>query len=124
MAFSIEARVPFLDHRLVEAALLLPDRLKAAGDERKIALRQAVTGIVPQPVLDRRDKVAFQTPSATRSLGAGDWGAATEATRLGYTAPGATERALAGLRDGRITSRTVWRLLNLELWLRGLSRLP
>ena len=63
MAFSIEARVPFLDHRLAEAALLLPDRLKIAGRyNRKIVLREAMRGIVPDSILARRDKVAFQPP--------------------------------------------------------------
>lgn len=123
MAFSIEARVPFLDHRLVEAALLLPDRLKAARGERKIALRRAVAGIVPQMILDRRDKVAFQTPERDWILGARGWGGAgeAEAIRLGFITTSATSDALAALASGRASSRQVWRLLCLQQWLATLT---
>lgn len=62
MAHSIEARVPFLDHRLVEFALRLGDRWKIVGGDTKSVLRRAMDGILPDLVRDRRDKLGFATP--------------------------------------------------------------
>jgi asparagine synthase (glutamine-hydrolysing) len=123
MAYSIEARVPFLDHRLVEASLLLPDRLKVDGPrERKIVLRRAMSGIVPEEVLDRRDKVAFQSPERRWLLEAeGTWrhlAATSRAASAGFVAPGAIPEAIDRLRAGSGGTALLWRMLNLEMWLR------
>jgi asparagine synthase (glutamine-hydrolysing) len=59
MAFSIECRVPFLDHRLVEFAFALDDEDKIRNGESKYILRQSMEGIVPQTILARRDKQTF-----------------------------------------------------------------
>jgi asparagine synthase (glutamine-hydrolysing) len=64
MAHSQELRVPFLDHELVELALALPDRLKRRGAAGKIALRRAMAGVVPAPILERRTK-GFPTPTSS-----------------------------------------------------------
>ncbi|HEU5079605.1 MAG TPA: asparagine synthase (glutamine-hydrolyzing) [Opitutaceae bacterium] len=61
MAFSIEARVPFLDYRLVEFCVNLPDQTKLSGGITKRVLREAMRGIVPDTVLNRRDKMGFVT---------------------------------------------------------------
>lgn len=61
MAFSVEARVPFLDYRLVELSLGLPDSDKVGGGVSKAVLRRAMRGTVPDTVLDRRDKMGFVT---------------------------------------------------------------
>lgn len=61
MAFSIEARVPFLDYRLVEYIFSLPDEYKIRSGLRKYMLRKAMRGIVPDMILDRRDKIGFAT---------------------------------------------------------------
>jgi asparagine synthase (glutamine-hydrolysing) len=59
MAHSLEVRVPFLDHRLVEFAALVPDHLKVGPRlDTKVVLRQAATGLVPDFVLER-PKVGF-----------------------------------------------------------------
>jgi asparagine synthase (glutamine-hydrolysing) len=59
MAFSIECRVPFLDHRLVEFAFALDDEDKIKCGQSKYILRQSMEGIVPQAILSRRDKQPF-----------------------------------------------------------------
>jgi asparagine synthase (glutamine-hydrolysing) len=59
MAFSIECRVPFLDHRLVEFAFALDDEDKIQGGQSKYILRQAMESIVPKAILTRRDKQPF-----------------------------------------------------------------
>jgi|CXWL01.1.fsa_nt_gi asparagine synthase (glutamine-hydrolysing) len=62
MAHGIEARVPFLDHRLVEFALRLGHQHKIVGGDTKRVLRRAMADILPTPVLQRRDKLGFATP--------------------------------------------------------------
>jgi asparagine synthase (glutamine-hydrolysing) len=62
MAFSIEARVPLLDHKLVEYGVSLPDRLKVRRGWSKYAVRQAVRGIIPERVRLRRSKLGFPAP--------------------------------------------------------------
>jgi asparagine synthase (glutamine-hydrolysing) len=62
MAHSIEARVPFLDHRLVEFSLALGSDHKIVGADTKRVLRRAMTGILPEKVVTRRDKLGFATP--------------------------------------------------------------
>jgi len=62
MAHSIESRAPFLDFRLVEFTLGLPDALKLAGGTTKVVLRQAMADVLPAKVAARRDKMGFVTP--------------------------------------------------------------
>jgi asparagine synthase (glutamine-hydrolysing) len=59
MAFSVESRTPFMDYRVLEFTLGLPERLVYRNNERKYILRQAFKGKVPQAVLDRQDKMGF-----------------------------------------------------------------
>jgi asparagine synthase (glutamine-hydrolysing) len=61
MAHSIEARVPFLDYRVVEYCLSIDDFDKVGGGIPKKVLRTAMRGVVPDLVLDRRDKMGFVT---------------------------------------------------------------
>lgn len=69
MAHSVESRVPYLDHRLVEFALGLPDDYKLAGGVTKRVLRAAMTGILPERIRTRVDKIAFATSEARWLLG-------------------------------------------------------
>ena len=59
MAFSIEARVPLLDHNLVEYGLSLPDHQKIQGGFSKFAVREATHGLMPEQVRLRRTKLGF-----------------------------------------------------------------
>lgn len=68
MAFSIESRVPFLDHRLVDFCFSLPNSHKVHHGETKRVLRAGMRGIVPDEVLDRKDKTGFVTPGHIRWL--------------------------------------------------------
>jgi asparagine synthase (glutamine-hydrolysing) len=61
MAHSLEARAPFLDYELVAYALSLPQHSKIAGNVTKRVLKQAVTGILPDAVVNRR-KQGFRVP--------------------------------------------------------------
>lgn len=62
MAFAVESRVPFLDHRLVEFCLSLPDRYKIRNGKRKYILREALKAEFPGLIYRRYDKLAFATP--------------------------------------------------------------
>jgi asparagine synthase (glutamine-hydrolysing) len=61
MAHSVEARSPFLDHRLLEFAASLPGDLKLSGGSSKRVLKAAMRGIVPDAILDR-PKMGFGVP--------------------------------------------------------------
>lgn len=62
MAFSIESRVPFLDHRVVDFSLALGDNLKINKGVRKFILREAFKDLLPKEVYNRHDKYGFPTP--------------------------------------------------------------
>jgi asparagine synthase (glutamine-hydrolysing) len=63
MSASVESRVPFLDRNLVEFSLSLPENfLISDSGESKSVFRAAMRDIVPDSILDRRDKIGFETP--------------------------------------------------------------
>ena len=62
MHFSIESRVPFLDHRLVEATLSTPSEQKIHKGETKHLLRKALEDILPEKIANRKDKKGFSNP--------------------------------------------------------------
>ncbi|MEO8541815.1 MAG: asparagine synthase (glutamine-hydrolyzing), partial [bacterium] len=62
MAFGREVRLPFLDHRLVEFCFGLPPDLLLSGATTKVILRESMRGIVPDRILDRKDKLAYAPP--------------------------------------------------------------
>jgi asparagine synthase (glutamine-hydrolysing) len=61
MACSLEARSPFLDHRVIEFCAALPAAVKTDGYARKIVLRKAFRGLLPDAILDR-PKQGFSIP--------------------------------------------------------------
>jgi asparagine synthase (glutamine-hydrolysing) len=63
MAFSIESRVPFLFHPLIEYLFRLPMSTKINGRWTKYVLRQAMKGVLPEKVRMRRSKMGFPAPS-------------------------------------------------------------
>ena len=135
MSASVESRVPFLDHTLVEFASRLPDRLKLRGLTTKWILREAMRGILPEGIL-RRSKMGFPVPFA-HWMRAG-WNAAAEDVLLdrrtrqrGLMKTDAVAELLRDHRDGRRNGGdAIWALLNLELWYRtfidgsGVQTLP
>jgi asparagine synthase (glutamine-hydrolysing) len=68
MAFSIESRVPFLDHRLVETAFTLPVEYKINNGYTKWILRQAMKDMLPEKIYRRKDKIGFVTPGEIKWL--------------------------------------------------------
>jgi len=122
MAHGIEARVPFLDHRLVEFAIGLGDRHKIVGGDTKRVLRRAMSGILPEKIRQRRDKLGFSTPEET-------WfrGPLREAVRGGVEQtlerypgllnPHGVRAHVADMIEGRRpVDFSLWRIINLGIW--------
>lgn len=61
MGVSLEARVPFLDHKLIELALSIPESVKTKNNTLKYILKKAVRGIIPDEIIDRK-KQGFNAP--------------------------------------------------------------
>ena len=124
MAHSLEARVPLLDHRLVELAFSLPgDELIHRG-ETKSVLRRALGDLLPAAVSGRRDKLGFVTPEARFLRGplgelAADIFGSQSFTQRGFVdAVAGRKRLERHRRNDRDAGFELWRALNLELWAR------
>jgi asparagine synthase (glutamine-hydrolysing) len=123
MAASIESRVPFLDHKLVEFAAQLPDSWKLSGWNTKRILREAMKGLLPDSILER-PKMGFPVPFSAWTRGA--WNAVARDVLLdrrsrerGIIDPGAVDRLIRDHANGTIDGGDrIWSLLNLELWYR------
>jgi len=68
MAHSVESRVPFLDHRLVQLAFSLPSSYKIKPPIGKYVHREAMKDIIPAEIYNRKDKAIFSTPFYSRWL--------------------------------------------------------
>jgi asparagine synthase (glutamine-hydrolysing) len=124
MAHSIEARVPFLDHRLVELAYSLDGAELLARGQTKAVLRRALADLLPPQVRDRKDKLGFVTPEGRFMREAlGDLAAETFASRefreRGLVSAEAASERLRRHRSGDVAAgMELWRALNVELWAR------
>jgi asparagine synthase (glutamine-hydrolysing) len=126
MAFGLEARVPFLDHDLVELAAACPPELKLAEGGKGV-LKRAARGIVPDEVIDR-PKGYFPVPGVRHLEGAlleriHDALTCTAARDRGLFRPEAIARLLADPNTERTTlgSNVTWQLGLLELWLQDVA---
>lgn len=122
MACSLETRVPFLDHRVVEMAWRLPLHMKMRGNTGKWALRQVLYKHVPKELIER-PKVGFAIPVGHWLRGTlREWAEAllTE-TRLeseGYLQPGPIRRVWQEhLRGQRDHTAKLWSVLMFQAWL-------
>jgi asparagine synthase (glutamine-hydrolysing) len=121
MAASVELRLPFLDHDLVEFAMSLPDEYKLQRGDGKVILKDVLKEILPPEIL-HRPKRGFVTPT-TRWF-RGELFRPTQdilldpgALARGYFRPGYVERILTRHRSGREDlGRRILSLLILELW--------
>ena len=135
MATSIESRVPFLDHKLVEFAATLPDAWKLSGFTTKRILRESMKGLLPESILNR-PKMGFPVPFAGWTRGA--WNGVARDVLLdrrsrerGLIDPVAVESLVRDHAAGRTEGGDrIWSLMNLELWHRtfidgdGVQTLP
>ena len=121
MACSIESRVPFLDHPLVEFAARVPAHLKIRDGKGKYILRKAVESLLPQSTLTRK-KMGFPTPIK-------NWLLDPRANALyrklqepngfiaSYLDMGRVNGMIVSHRNRTIDATDrIWRLLNLQYW--------
>ena len=123
MAASIESRVPFLDHPLVEFVARAPRRLKLRGLTTKWILRRAMAGVLPPEILTRK-KMGFPVPvgSWLRGPYAGlldEYVLGERARARGLFVQSEVRSLVDRHRDGGENhSERLWALLTLELWQR------
>jgi asparagine synthase (glutamine-hydrolysing) len=129
MAFSIESRTPFLDHRLVELCFSLPYTDKISGGWTKSLLRRALADDVPREILERRRKLGFSSPTTTWLLREDNWRAVREllldprTLGRGILDRRRLERVLDAYERGPALYRAhrtgrIWTWSTLELWFR------
>ncbi|MDO8307741.1 MAG: asparagine synthase (glutamine-hydrolyzing) [Actinomycetota bacterium] len=118
MRFSVESRVPFLDRSLVEFVLSFPEHwLVDEAGTSKAVLRHAMRGLVPDAVLDRRDKIGFAGDAswvdAQRGVLAEQIAAAPD---IGFLDKRALLRGAFGPAVNRVAPDQLWRVFNLYRW--------
>lgn len=122
MAYSIESRVPFLTPQIAEFAYSLPEEYHVAPDgTTKALLKAAMRGLVPDVILDRRDKIGFATPEGQWLRTLQPWVeevlGSDAARRIPVFRNDRLHREWARVLDGRARFDTrIWRWLNLIRW--------
>jgi asparagine synthase (glutamine-hydrolysing) len=125
MAFSIEARVPLLDHKLVEYGMSLPDHLKVRNGWSKFAIREAMRDLMPESVRLRKSKLGFAAPDRIwlsqdlRKLMTDLIGGDLRCQK--YVDPVALRRWYASAKADSANTESylgLFRILSLEMWMR------
>jgi asparagine synthase (glutamine-hydrolysing) len=122
MAHSVEARPPLLDHRLVEFAATIPARFRLRGGTTKYLLKQAMRGILPDEIIDRK-KQGFAVPLAKWFRGplagfARDVLLSDSCRRRGVLNTDYIEQLLRLHQRGRNLDLQLWTTLSFEMWCR------
>jgi len=126
MASSIEARLPFLDYRIVEFAFSLDNSLKIRNGTTKYVLRKAMHNFLPGKILQDNRKLPFSGPERfwlTGSLKDTLVSSFLTSTPLvgDYLNNGALREKISGYISGEsptTNDRQIWRIFNTEMWLR------
>jgi asparagine synthase (glutamine-hydrolysing) len=118
MAHSLESRVPFLDHPLVEFAATVPADMKFKGGNMKHLLKQVFAQKLPNEIISRRDKMGFPVPlKEWFEHDLKDFAMDTFSTMAAKHRPYINSKALLGnLGQEARFSRKTWGLLSMELW--------
>jgi asparagine synthase (glutamine-hydrolysing) len=128
MANSLEGRIPFLDHTLVERVWQMPTRIRMRGDTGKWVLRQILSKYVPSELFDR-PKVGFALPlDSWLRGGLRDWAEhLLDPRRLrdeGYLDADLVQSTWKAHLEGRLNlQHRLWNVLVLQAWLEGQDRL-
>jgi len=122
MAASIESRVPFLDHKLVEFTASLPERLKLRGWTTKYILRQSMKGVLPEAILTR-SKMGFPVPIGAWFRGPyssliGEYVLSSRALERGIFEPDFIRGLVKRHEAGENHDERLWALVNFEMWQR------
>jgi len=122
MAASIESRVPFLDHKLVEFTARMPRRMKLRGGTTKWILREAMKGILPAEILDR-PKMGFPVPVGNWFRGpfkhvVDEYVLGSRARARGIFDEEFVRSLVARHNGGENHDERIWSLVNFEIWQR------
>jgi asparagine synthase (glutamine-hydrolysing) len=122
MAASIESRVPFLDHKLVEYTARLPERMKLRGWTTKYILRESMKNVLPEQILSRR-KMGFPVPVGAWFRGQfqtviDEYVLGARALGRGLFDEGFVRRLVERHRNGENHAERLWALVNFEMWQR------
>ena len=123
MATSVESRVPFLDHKLVEFTSGLPERLKLRGWTTKYVLRESMKGLLPDTILSR-PKMGFPVPIGAWFRGAyssviDEYVLSDRALSRGiFSAEFVRSLVARHQTSGENHSERLWALVNFEIWQR------
>ena len=120
MAASIESRVPFLDHKLVELTARMPRDMKLRGGTTKWILREAMRGILPAPIIDR-PKMGFPVPVGGWFRGAykdiiDEYVLGRRSICRGIFDPAFVRGLVAKHNAGENHDERLWALVNFEIW--------
>jgi asparagine synthase (glutamine-hydrolysing) len=123
MAHSLEAREPLLDHRLVEFAATIPPEMMLRGGRTKWILKEAMRGVLPDDIIDRR-KHGFAIPLGRWFRGTlggfvRDLLLTKRSRERGIFNPAAIEALVRSHEEGRPLDLQIWTLLSFELWCRA-----
>ena len=123
MANSLELRAPFLDHKYLEIAHLIPTKFKIHNGEGKHLLREIARTIVPAKLIDR-PKMGFAIPRALWLRGpikdmAHELLLGKTTVDRGWVDTGTVEKYWLLHQSGRDYDRILWPILMLELWARN-----
>ena len=127
MAVGLEARVPLLDHRVVEFVWRLPQQMKVRGAEDKWLLRKILDRNVPRQIMDR-PKMGFGAPVGKWLRGPlRDWAESllshSRLQEAGFFDPNLVRAAWEGMLTGRNTAQeSLWGILMFESWRDAQSR--
>ena len=121
MAYGLEARVPFLDHELVELCARIPPSLKLRGLREKHILRRALAGALPDDIRWRRKRPLIAPLDAwlrgSLPAFAAEILSPTRLRATGYFEPAVIERLITEVRAGRgFDARILLMVLGVELW--------
>ncbi|MEP6741916.1 MAG: asparagine synthase (glutamine-hydrolyzing) [bacterium] len=122
MAASVESRVPFLDHKLVEFTSRLPERLKLRGWTTKYVLRKAMKGVLPEKILTR-PKMGFPVPIGKWFRGEyrsviDEYVLSERAVSRGIFDETFVRSLVKRHEIGEDNSERLWALVNFEMWQR------
>ena len=122
MAASIESRVPFLDHKLVEFAARMPREMKLRGGTTKWILREAMKGILPAEILDR-PKMGFPVPIGGWFRGrfkhiVDEFVLGSRTMDRGLFEADFVRKLVANHIAGENHDERIWSLVNFEIWQR------
>ncbi len=125
MLYSLEARFPFIDHRIIEKSIGTDSDLIMSKGYTKSIMRNALSGILPDKIRDRKQKVGFETPG-------GEWFRTAEFEKMfrgilssssfkarKYFDHNKIEQLFEQHMAGKVNaSESLWKVINLEFWLR------